>query len=103
MWWEPTPLRPPPNPKQHDVMVIIDEQTRSNGNTTLDGIRFRFGNVHGQHLMPTHDQLRDCVATMLSADLVCRDGFGEGGAHHALTFKGKLKLKEVMDARADAA
>jgi hypothetical protein len=96
-------VKTPPKPKQHDVMVIIDEQSRSDGNTTFDGIRVRYANLHGWHMEPTREQLRDCLASMISADLVLRDGFGEGGAHYALTFKGKSKLKEVMDARARAA
>ncbi|MDQ3728971.1 MAG: hypothetical protein M3355_05225, partial [Actinomycetota bacterium] len=96
-------METPPNPKQHDVMVIIDEQSRSNGNTTSDGIRFRFGNVHGWHMAPTHEQMRACLARLISAELVVRDGFGEGGPHYALTHAGVQKLTEVKDARARAA
>lgn len=89
----------PPNPKQHDIMVIIDGQSRSNGNTTLDGIRARYGNLHGWHVEPTREQVPSCLNTMMSADLLVRDGFGEGGAHYSLTHTGKVRVEQVKDAR----
>lgn len=84
-------------------MSIIDDASRYDGNVTTNEMRLRLGLAYGRHTEPTQLQLRQVLSVLLAEDLIVKDGTRHDGGHFALTFKGKRKLAQLRERRAEAA
>jgi DNA-binding PadR family transcriptional regulator len=90
-------------PSREEVLSIVDDASRYDGNATTNEIRLRLGSAFGWHTEPTEAQLRAVLSTLLSEDLIVKDGTRHDGGHFALTFKGKQKLARLREHQAQAA
>jgi hypothetical protein len=88
---------PPRKPRQRDLLVIIDELARRNANVTLEDLRDHYAFRLGWLAQPSREELRGLLASMISADLVLRDGSGHTGERFSLTYEGKEDAKDLRD------
>jgi DNA-binding PadR family transcriptional regulator len=93
----------PRKPTREELLSIIDDASRYDGNVTTHVIRHRLGSAYGWHTEPTEVQLRQVLTRLLAEDLVVKDGARHDGGHFALTFKGKRKLAQLRERHAHAA
>lgn len=90
-------------PTREELLSIIDDASRYDGNVTTHEIRLRLGSAYGWHTEPTEVQLRQVMSVLLAEDLVVKDGARHDGGHFALTLKGKRKLAQLREQRNRAA
>lgn len=90
-------------PTREEVLSIIDDVSRWEGNATINTIRARLMLAYGWHTDPTTEQLQQVLCSLFADDLIVRDGSRHDGSHYALTFKGKRKLALLRQHRDRAA
>jgi hypothetical protein len=84
--------------RQGDLLIIIDELAhRRKANVTLEDIRDHHAFRLGWLAKPSREQLRELLASMISANLVLSDGSGHTGERFSLTYEGKEDTRDLRD------